>query len=42
MNTKKTMRYDSGNLGPGMGQAQKCGWVKLGNKVVLNTITLLK
>jgi hypothetical protein len=33
LNTKKTMRYDSGNLGPGVGQAQKCGWVKLGNMI---------
>jgi len=28
LNTKKTMTYDIGNPGPGLGQAQKCGWVK--------------
>ena len=27
------MAYDSGNLGPGVGQAQKCGWVKLDNMI---------
>jgi len=26
---KKTMTYGIGNLGPGLGQAQKCGGVKL-------------
>ena len=25
---KKTMIYGIGNLGHGLGQAQKCGWVK--------------
>ena len=25
---KKTMIYGIGNLGYGLGQAQKCGWVK--------------
>jgi hypothetical protein len=27
-NTKKNTTYDVGNPGPGLGQAQKCGWVK--------------
>jgi len=26
LNTKKTMTYDIGNLGSGLGQAQKCKW----------------
>jgi hypothetical protein len=26
---KKTMIYGIGNLGYGLGQAQKCGWVKI-------------
>jgi len=25
LNTKKTMKYDIGNPGPGLGQAQTCG-----------------
>jgi hypothetical protein len=25
LNTKKTMTYDIGNLGPGLGQTQRCG-----------------
>ena len=28
LNMKKTTTYDIGNPGPGLGQAQKCGWVK--------------
>jgi hypothetical protein len=37
LNIKKTMTYDLGNSGPGLGQAQKCGSVKL----VIGTPTLL-
>jgi hypothetical protein len=33
MNTKKTMTYDVGNQGPGLGQAQKCDRVKLVNGI---------
>jgi len=30
---KKTMTYDVGNQGPGLGQAQKCGRVKQVNEI---------
>jgi hypothetical protein len=30
---KKTSTYDVGNLGPGLGQAHKCGGVKPGNGI---------
>ena len=33
LNTKKTMTYDVGNPGPGLGQAQKCGRVKQNNGI---------
>ena len=29
LNTKQTMTYDIGNLGSGLGQAQKCKWDRL-------------
>ena len=29
MNIKKAMKYDVAHPGPGMGQAQRCGGVKL-------------
>jgi len=38
LNTKKTTTYDVGNPGPGLGQAHKCGSVKLVN--VIPTIPL--
>ena len=33
LNTKKTRLYGMGNLGPGLGQAQKCGMIKLVNGI---------
>ena len=33
LNTEKTTTYDVGNPDPGLGQAQKCGGVKLANEI---------
>jgi hypothetical protein len=33
LNTKKTTIYDVGNLGPDLGQVQKCGRVKPDNGI---------
>jgi hypothetical protein len=33
LNIKKTMIYDEGNSGPGLGQAQKCDRVKPLNEI---------
>jgi hypothetical protein len=38
MNIKKTTTYDIGDPGPGLGQAHKCGRLKLIN--VIPTLTL--
>ena len=34
LNTKQTMTYDIRNPGPGLGQAQTCGRVKLVNETL--------
>jgi hypothetical protein len=33
LNTKNNMTHGIGNLGPGLGQAQKCGRAKLANGI---------
>ena len=33
LNRKETTTYDVGNLGPGLGQAHKCGGVKPANRI---------
>jgi len=33
LNTKKITTYDVGNIGPGLGQSQKCGGAKLVNGI---------
>ena len=33
LNIKNTTTYDVGNPGPGLGQAYKCGRVKLDNRI---------
>jgi hypothetical protein len=38
MNILMTMTYDVGNPGPGLGQAQTCGLVKLVNSALDNLI----
>jgi hypothetical protein len=42
LNIKNSMTYANGNPGPGLGQAQKCGRVKLVNRIPTIPVLIIR